>query len=41
MKSKLAFLFLAGILIFSSCRKQPCPAYGKVKNDSNSSQIKG
>ncbi|WP_255067456.1 hypothetical protein [Lacihabitans sp. LS3-19] len=40
MKSKLALLVISGVLIFSSCKKQPCPAYGKVKASPNNSQIR-
>jgi hypothetical protein len=40
MKSKLALLSLLGLIMFSSCRKTPCPAYGKVNKNLPKTEVK-
>lgn len=40
MKSKLALLTLLGLIVFSSCRKTPCPAYGKVSKELPKLEVK-
>ncbi|CAN1511112.1 hypothetical protein MCERE19_00786 [Spirosomataceae bacterium] len=40
MKSKFALLYLLGLIMFSSCRKTPCPAYGKVQKNITKTEVK-
>ncbi|MFN8429862.1 MAG: hypothetical protein U0V04_07780 [Spirosomataceae bacterium] len=35
MKTKIALLALFSVVLFASCRKQPCPAYGKTTKELN------
>jgi hypothetical protein len=39
MKSKLAFLLVASVVLLASCRRQPCPAYGKIMSNETHPQI--
>jgi PBP1b-binding outer membrane lipoprotein LpoB len=36
MKVKIVFALLIGSFVFTSCRKQPCPAYGKTQTNTES-----